>query len=123
MNKIKTIYILIITVSFFLWGNVQASNSCNAKVLTNIGAMESPQSVLEKGEIIDSVTQYNKTIFKKSGYIEDNFCQHGGYCYPAHISIKGKQIKSIQLQNCKIGKFIEVTKEDEYEREEMYSIE
>jgi hypothetical protein len=123
MKKIIAIYISIFAVSFFLWGSVQASESCNAKVLTNIGAMESLQSVLEKGEIIDSVTQYNKVVFKKSGYVDDNFCQHGGYCYPAHIRIKGRQIKSIQLLNCKIGKLVEVTKEDEYQREEMYSIE
>ena len=44
------------------------------------------------------------------------------YCYPAHISIKDKQIKSIQLLDCKIGKLVEVTKEDEYQREEMYSV-
>jgi hypothetical protein len=110
--------VLILCLSY----SVRASESCNAKVLTNIGAMESPQSVLEKGQIIEDVTAYNKVIFKKSGYIDDNFCQHGGLCYPAHISIKDKQIKSIQLLDCKIGKLVEVTKEDEYQREETYSV-
>ena len=69
---------LILCLSY----SVRASESCNAKVLTNIGAMESPQSVLEKGEIIDYVRHYNRVIFKKSGYIDDNFCQHGGLLLP-----------------------------------------
>jgi hypothetical protein len=70
-----------------------------------------------------SVTQYSRVVSKKSGHVDDSFCLHGGYCYPAHISIKGKQIKSIQLLNCNVGKLVEVTKEDEYQREEMYLIE
>jgi hypothetical protein len=115
--------LLFLALALCLSFSVQASESCTAKVLTNIGAMESPQSVLEKGETIESVTQYNRHVYKKSGYIDDTFCQHGGYCYPAHISIKGKQIKSIQLLDCKIGKLVDVIKEDEYEKEEMYSIE
>lgn len=108
------------SLSFFYGGSIYASESCKAKVLTNIGAMGSPQNVLEKGEIIDYVTQYNRVVFKKSGHVDDNFCQHGGSCYPAHITIKGRRIKSIQLLNCKVGKLDNVTEVDEFEREEMY---
>ncbi len=106
----------------FLSFSVSSSENCKAKVLTNIGAMESPQNVLEKGDVIDYITQYRRNLFKKSGHIDDVFCQHGGYCYPAHIIIKEKQIKSIQLLNCKIGKLVGVSEENEYEKEEMFSI-
>ena len=69
---------------------------CNAKVLREVGAIEDPSSKMEPGENYVDVTQFWR--HPKTG--DSYFCQHGGYCYPSHVSIDGKRALAIKLLNC-----------------------
>ena len=86
---------------FFIWANESLSaDLCEAIALRDIAAIESPDSVLQRGEHDTAITQYR--LNKLTGMT--SFCSHGGYCYPTHVYIKGKKIEALRLTNCKIGK-------------------
>jgi hypothetical protein len=77
-----------------------AADICKALALRDVGALESPTSVLERGSYDDAITQYR--INKRTGV--DSFCSHGGYCYPAHVRIDGQKVEALRLVNCQVGK-------------------
>jgi hypothetical protein len=72
-----------------------AADICKAIALRDVGALESPASVLERGSYDDAITQYR--INKRTGV--DSFCSHGGYCYPAHVQINGQKVEALRLVN------------------------
>ena len=41
----------------------------------DVAAKASPNSIMKKGELLKSITQYRPD--------EGTYCEHGGYCYPA----------------------------------------
>jgi hypothetical protein len=77
----------------------QASNICKAIALRDVRAIESPKSIIKRGQYDGSITQY--VVDKKTG--ETSFCSHGGYCYPTHVIENGKKLEALRLTNCKVG--------------------
>jgi hypothetical protein len=73
---------------------------CQATVLSDVQAVEAPASVLKRGSVYKAISQYN--INKKTGTA--TMCSHGGLCYPAQIIEGGKEVETLRLTNCKIGK-------------------
>jgi len=57
-----------------------AADICEAVALRNAPALEAPSAVIRRGDLDTAITQYR--VSKKTG--EDQFCSHGGYCYPVH---------------------------------------
>lgn len=59
-----------------------ARNKCHMKfiryaqgvAIRDVAAQEDSSSILKKGELLESITQYRPD--------EGTYCQHGGYCYP-----------------------------------------
>jgi len=76
-----------------------SADLCKAIALRDVLAVEAPGSVLHRGAYDDAVTQYR--VSRQTGMT--TFCSHGGYCYPTHVHINGKEIKALRLINCKIG--------------------
>ena len=83
-----------------------ASDLCEAIALEDVSAIESPESIIKKGELDTSITQYN---LPDESSREPYFCSHGGYCYPTHIIKNGIRTEALRLTNCKIvGDSVEV---------------
>ena len=99
-------YLAITTL--FLAGNVLAADLCEAIALRDVPAIESPDSILQKGENLTAITQYRENKNTKLA----SFCSHGGYCYPRYVYINGEKIESLQLTNCKIGEAVDSDEED-----------
>jgi hypothetical protein len=78
---------------------VLAADLCRAIALRDVAAIESPDSVLARGEYDEAITVYSVNKLTGMTY----FCSHGGYCYPTHVRIKGKRVEALRLINCKIG--------------------
>jgi hypothetical protein len=91
----------------------QAADICEAVALRDIPALESPESILKRGEHDTAITQYR--VNKKTG--ETSFCSHGGYCYPTHVIEGGIRVEALRLTNCKVGDPEPPTLPDE---EELY---
>ncbi|RYB02113.1 hypothetical protein [Lichenibacterium ramalinae] len=77
----------------------QAADVCKAIALRDVAAIESPSSMLAKGQYDTAVTQYR--VETATG--DDSICSHGGYCYPMHVTIGGKRVEALRLTNCKPG--------------------
>ena len=77
----------------------RAADICEAVALRDIAALESPTSILRRGERDEAVTQYR--VNKKTG--EASFCSHGGSCYPASVTENGRKVEALRLTNCKVG--------------------
>lgn len=86
-----------------------SADLCKALALRDVAAIERPDSILERGDYDTGITQYR--VNKQTGVT--SFCSHGGYCYPTHVTIKGKKIEALQLTNCKIGKAYDADDEEE----------
>ena len=97
-------------LAFFMTSNVFAADLCKAIALRDVPAIESPDSILQKGEHLTAITQYRENKNTKM----TSFCSHGGYCYPRHVYINGEKIEALQLTNCKIGKVEDSDDEDIY---------
>lgn len=78
----------------------QAADICEAIALRDVPAIESPTSILTRGEHDTAITQYR--VDKKTGVT--SFCSHGGYCYPTHVIANGQKVEALRLTNCKIAK-------------------
>jgi hypothetical protein len=91
-----------------------AADICRAIAMRDVGALESPTSVLERGSYDDAITQYR--INKRTGV--DSFCSHGGYCYPVHVQINGQKVEALRLVNCQVG-----TQDGREDDEVIYSVE
>lgn len=102
----KTLFLLITILPL---KNVLSADLCKAIALRDVAAIESPDSVLQRGEYDEAVTQYR--VNKHTGMT--SFCSHGGYCYPSHVYVNGKKIEALRLTNCKIGKRDDYDDEDE----------
>jgi hypothetical protein len=76
-----------------------AADICNATALRDVPALEDPTSILKKGEIDDSITQFR--VNKMTG--ETSFCSHGGYCYPTHLQVGGDKLQALKMTNCSVG--------------------
>jgi hypothetical protein len=64
-----------------------------------VAAIESPDSVIPRGDYDEAITQYNVNKQTKM----TSFCSHGGYCYPTHVFINGQKQEALRLVNCKVG--------------------
>jgi len=97
MKKLMTLLCLIIMMMNF---NVSfALDLCQAIALEDVSAIESPKSIIKKGEFLTAITQYNlPDELSKEPY----FCAHGDYCYPTHIIKNGIRVEALRLTNCKI---------------------
>lgn len=104
MHKIVFFIILVLPLSHAL-----SADLCEAIALRDVAAIESPDSVLQRGDHDEAITQYR--VNKNTGMT--SFCSHGGYCYPTHVRINGKRIEALRLTNCKIGKRIDFNTKDE----------
>ena len=78
----------------------QAADICKAIALRDVPAIESPTSILARGDYDTAITQYR--IDKKTGVT--SLCSHGGYCYPTYVTVNGQKVEALRLTNCKIGK-------------------
>lgn len=107
VTSMKIILFLIITILPLT--HALSADLCKAKALRDVAAIESPDSVLQRGEYDEAITQYR--VNKHTGMT--SFCSHGGYCYPTHVRINGKRIEALRLTNCKIGKRDNFYDEDE----------
>jgi hypothetical protein len=81
-------------------GRSNAADVCEAIALRNVPAIENPSSVLKAGDFDTAITQYR--VNKKTG--QTSFCSHGGYCYPTHTVVNGRNVEALRLTNCKVGK-------------------
>lgn len=108
----KTLFLLITILSL---NDALSADLCKAIALRDVAAIESPDSILQRGEYDEAITQYR--VNKHTGMT--SFCSHGGYCYPTHVRINGKRIEALKLTNCKIGNRDNFYNEDEI----FYSVE
>jgi hypothetical protein len=72
---------------------------CSAIALRNVPAIENDDSIVEKGNLLTSITQYR--VNKKTGKVV--FCSYGGYCYPKYIDINGNLLLALKLTNCRVA--------------------
>lgn len=79
---------------------VKETDICRATVLHQVASIEDPSSKMEPGEAYNDVTQFIRN--KKTG--ETRFCQHGGYCYPSHVTLNQQKVEAIRLNNCSVGR-------------------
>jgi hypothetical protein len=87
---------------FLLWVGlyeVQAADICIAVATRDVPAVENPSSILKKGAVDDSITEY--LVNKRTG--RTFFCSHGGYCYPTHVEIGGDLLEALKLTNCRVA--------------------
>jgi hypothetical protein len=75
--------------------SAEAADSCTATALVNIPEAPMGNSAL-KGEQISAVTQYTKSDGRWY------YCSHGGGCYSAYVTVRGKAVKAIRLNNCTV---------------------
>jgi hypothetical protein len=73
---------------------------CQAVALSDVHAIESPEAIIERGDVHKAISQYN--VVKKAGL--GMLCEHGGYCYPAQVIEGGNKVATFRLTNCKICK-------------------
>jgi hypothetical protein len=97
--KMRILISLWITLILIGAAPSQAADLCEAVALRDLPALETPNSILKKGEHDEAVTQYR--INKKTG--EAVICSHQGSCYPATVTENGKRIETLHLTNCKVG--------------------
>ncbi len=102
-------YTLILVLAIIPFQIASSADLCKAIALRDVAAIESPDSILQKGEYDEAVTQYR--VNRHTGMT--SFCSHGGYCYPTHVYINGKKVEALRLTNCKIGKKSDYFDEDE----------
>ena len=100
---------LSLTLLVFTTAQSQAADVCKALALTNVPAIESPTSVLHKGDYDLAITEY--VINKQTGQHE--FCSHGGYCYPTEVSENGTTVEALRLTNCKVRSVVALDDNDE----------
>jgi hypothetical protein len=72
------------------------SKPCKANVVREVAALEDPDSHLPLGltEDLSQVRQEGREELRQS------ICFKGGYCYPTHVNVDGKQIEAINLDSC-----------------------
>lgn len=87
---------------------VKKADICKAEVLQEVASSEDPSSKMKPGEAYDDVTQFWRN--KATG--ETRFCQHGGYCYPSHVSVNGQKVEAIRLTNCSVRGQVSEDEED-----------
>jgi hypothetical protein len=92
--------VLVFLLAIFSLNSAFSADLCRAIALRDVAAVESPDSILQKGEYDEAITQYR--VNNHTGMT--SFCSHGGYCYPTHVYISGKRVEALKLTNCKIGK-------------------
>jgi hypothetical protein len=92
----KTLLFLLTVVPLH---TVFAANLCEAEVLRKVAAVENPDSILQRGDVLSEVTQYNEN--KRTGV--GTFCSHGSFCYPRYVSVDGEQFEALRLTNCTVG--------------------
>ena len=98
MFCIRDLVAVFVVMGLFA-ADAAAADLCKAIALRDVGAVESPTSVIHRGSYDGAITQYR---FDKSTRTT-SFCSHGGYCYPTHINIDGNMLEALKLVNCKIG--------------------
>ena len=76
-----------------------AADLCKAVALRDVAAVEAPDAMISKGSTIEAIAQY---VIEKGRGLK-KFCQHGGYCYPAEVTIDGKKSLALKLTNCRVG--------------------
>lgn len=101
--------LLFLIIAILPLNHALSADLCKALALRDVAAIESPDSVLQRGEYDEAITQYK--VNKHTGMT--SFCSHGGYCYPTHVRINGKRIETLRLTNCKIGKRNDFYDEDD----------
>lgn len=90
-------------------GQGHAADICEAVALRDVPALESSDSILKKGSIDDSITQFR--VNKRTG--ETSFCSHGGFCYPTHVMVGGGKFQALKMTNCTVdAKGLEFVGED-----------
>ena len=97
--EMRTVFATAMVLGTFA-GPVNATDLCRALALRDTSAVESPTTVLAKGAHLEDVTSYE--VGRKDG--AKTFCEHGGYCYYASLTVGGHDIPVLKLENCKIGK-------------------
>lgn len=75
-----------------------ARDLCEVKVLHDVAAMESSDTILKAGKEKSGATEYLIRLDGTASY----FCFRGDFCYPEHVLINGNKIKALELQHCKI---------------------
>ncbi len=93
-------YFIALFCTFLVSPAVNAADLCKAIALRDVGALESSDSVIQKGEYDTSITQYN--VKKQTGVAV--FCSHGGYCYPTHVLTSSGKVEALRLVNCTIDR-------------------
>jgi hypothetical protein len=102
-ERITTMKFFVCLSALFLIACVadaEAADICEAVALREVHAAEEPNAIIKRGEHDTGITQYR--VDKKTGV--KYFCSHGGYCYPAYANVNGREVESLHLTNCKIGK-------------------
>jgi len=105
LKKLLVLFGLIVQMPL----SAHASDLCKAIALRDIPALQSSTSILKSGNFDTAITLYR--VNKKTG--EGSFCSHGGYCYPTHVQVDGRQVEALRLVNCRIGKKQEDNDHDE----------
>jgi hypothetical protein len=75
-----------------------AADICTAIAVRDVPALEDSTSVIKKGGLDDSITEYR--VNKRTG--QTSFCSHGGYCYPTRIQVGGDLLETLRLTNCRV---------------------
>lgn len=91
--------ILILLLSLAPLNAVLSADLCEAEVLRTVAAVENPDSILQRGDVLSAITQYDEN--KQTGM--GTFCSHGGFCYPRYVTVDGEQLEALHLTNCTIG--------------------
>ena len=79
-------------------GQGRAADICEATALRDVPALDNPDSVLKKGSVDESITQFR--VNKHTG--ETSFCSHGSYCYPTHTMIGNGKFQALKMTNCTV---------------------
>jgi hypothetical protein len=74
-----------------------ADDACQAVMLQSVPSTETG-TIRGQGEHLNAVSIYR--INRKT--FADEFCEHGGDCYPAHVTAEGRRFETAKLLNCSI---------------------
>ena len=87
-----------------------ADDVCEATALRDVAAIESPSSIIRKGQLDTAITQFR--VDKRNG--DTSFCSHGGYCYPTHVKVGGDKLQALRMKNCTVDAQGQEEKGDDY---------
>jgi hypothetical protein len=95
---VRAVPIILCVILLLGAGQGRAADICEAVALRDVPALGNPDSILKKGSIDESITQFR--VNKRTG--ETSFCSHGGYCYPTHTMVGGGKFQALKMTNCTV---------------------